>query len=1050
MIFAVFKGLKVVNKGIIIGLELLVVVAVIFVGFVSYGLFCLSRGPIDLSFAQSYIEKAFADQGRDVQFKVRHATASWRDLKGPLTLHLAGLSMWRGALPLLEIKDVSIAIAKAPLLVGLIRPERLIVEGPTLTLERTPEGKLHFALSDVKTDKESDMTAFVRDMLKGLRGQEDYGIFSRIRAVDIRAARLRVADQQQGMTWQLNNVSSSFERTDVGIYGSLSVQLPNDQNFSAVLLYHHDRDTLTFSSQFRDFALVSMAGRLMGIDWLRHQRLPLTGRFNFELGLQDFKLGALQVQAHAKEGLLDIRGIMGHDMAVQDVAIDLAFNRRDRKWDLENFSYLARGVPMKVTGQLTAPDDGDYIGQVNIVVPEFNHNQMDGFWPEAARGRPMERWMLQKISTGTFSDIRISVPIKTVSKDRQLTLLAFRPSASFVFHQVRLDYRPPLYPVEQAEGAGHFDGETLDLVIDSARMRDLVFTKTTVKIEDILKPGAGQAHIKANLTGPLKTVLRYVTLDPIHQGEKIPVEIDDVGGQGDFFAQIDFPTIKNLPVDRVGVAIVARVKDVTLPKIVYGQTVSGGPFDVTVQNGEIGIKGSGQLEGRDLTVNLNRSLTRKESGGKMELTAHIVTDEHIRRNFGADLSFIEGPMPVDVVYHRGADDRAILDITADLTSAHLSYPAFGYEKESGSAGQASLRMHTKKNRPQSVSNMNVTAPHLNIQKGTLQFLGDQDAVILTSLNFPVFRFGAGDVALTVRRDVDMVTINANGKMLDLAPFMNRRKEGATGPRTNFNANVSMLSFGGQENMKNATLSATFNNQSDLERVQLDATVGGLPAAIHYVPNPKGDMTLSINAQNAGAFLRAMGIYNNMMGGRFTLSGQPIGNNNRDVTGDLVIKDFDVVRAPVLAQLINALSLDGIAEELGNKGIQFKRLESRFTWQRREEQDVMSFNDGRTSGAALGLTFDGVYDRRKKDIDISGTIIPLSGINTFISKIPLIGDVMIGGRGGALVAATYHVSGPGDKPRTTINPLSVLTPGILRRLLFESTPRNPINDTVVPE
>ena len=67
-------------------------------------------------------------------------------------------------------------------------------------------------------------------------------------------------------------------------------------------------------------------------------------------------------------------------------------------------------------------------------------------------------------------------------------------------------------------------------------------------------------------------------------------------------------------------------------------------------------------------------------------------------------------------------------------------------------------------------------------------------------------------------------------------------------------------------------------------------------------------------------------------------------------------------------------------------------------------------------------------------DISGTIIPLSGVNNVLGKIPVIGDILTGGD--ALFAATYNMKGASNDPKISINPLSVFGTGFLRRVLFE--------------
>ena len=60
---------------------------------------------------------------------------------------------------------------------------------------------------------------------------------------------------------------------------------------------------------------------------------------------------------------------------------------------------------------------------------------------------------------------------------------------------------------------------------------------------------------------------------------------------------------------------------------------------------------------------------------------------------------------------------------------------------------------------------------------------------------------------------------------------------------------------------------------------------------------------------------------------------------------------------------------------------------------------------------------------------------MDGLNKVIGSIPIVGDILTGGSGGVF-AATYSVKGPSENPEISANPLSVLTPGILRRILWE--------------
>ena len=53
--------------------------------------------------------------------------------------------------------------------------------------------------------------------------------------------------------------------------------------------------------------------------------------------------------------------------------------------------------------------------------------------------------------------------------------------------------------------------------------------------------------------------------------------------------------------------------------------------------------------------------------------------------------------------------------------------------------------------------------------------------------------------------------------------------------------------------------------------------------------------------------------------------------------------------------------------------------------------------------------------------------------TEINKIPIIGQVITGIEGEGLIGVNYNATGTYENPDYTINPLSILTPGILRSI-----------------
>ena len=130
------------------------------------------------------------------------------------------------------------------------------------------------------------------------------------------------------------------------------------------------------------------------------------------------------------------------------------------------------------------------------------------------------------------------------------------------------------------------------------------------------------------------------------------------------------------------------------------------------------------------------------------------------------------------------------------------------------------------------------------------------------------------------------------------------------------------------------------------------------------------------------------------------------------------------------------SLAGIVDTLSGDGIAFSRLEVPF----RLTEDRLEITGAKARGPALGITGDGVIDWATDQITFAGDVVPAYLINGTLSKIPLIGQLLAGGQDGIFVAA-YTVSGPTSRPEVTVNPLTMLTPGIIRGIfkLFDRPP-----------
>ena len=67
------------------------------------------------------------------------------------------------------------------------------------------------------------------------------------------------------------------------------------------------------------------------------------------------------------------------------------------------------------------------------------------------------------------------------------------------------------------------------------------------------------------------------------------------------------------------------------------------------------------------------------------------------------------------------------------------------------------------------------------------------------------------------------------------------------------------------------------------------------------------------------------------------------------------------------------------------------------------------------------------------MNFNGVLVPSYTVNSILGDIPLLGDVIVGKKGEGVFALNYSVKGPFAKTQVSVNPLSALTPGFLRRI-----------------
>ena len=149
-----------------------------------------------------------------------------------------------------------------------------------------------------------------------------------------------------------------------------------------------------------------------------------------------------------------------------------------------------------------------------------------------------------------------------------------------------------------------------------------------------------------------------------------------------------------------------------------------------------------------------------------------------------------------------------------------------------------------------------------------------------------------------------------------------------------------------------------------------------------------------------------------------------------ITSNLKIIDFKVKEVPVLAKLLTLASLQGIADLLTGEGIRFTDLEMDYEIL----GNTTKIKEMYAIGPAISVMMEG-YIVKNELTSLRGTLVPATTVNKTISKIPMLGEILVGKKiGEGVFGVSFKIKGPPKKLKTTVNPIKTLTPRFITRTL----------------
>ncbi|MDT8344078.1 MAG: AsmA-like C-terminal domain-containing protein, partial [Thermohalobaculum sp.] len=701
---------------------------------------------------------------------------------------------------------------------------------------------------------------------------------------------------------------------------------------------------------------------------------------------------------------------------------------------------LAQGaLSLDLSGRLGLGPDG-WQADLRAGARDLDIAGLKAFWPLpfAANART---WVVDHLQTGMID--ALVAQVRTGRGEPQVSL-------DFRYRNLVSRYLDDMPAIREARGRGYLRLHEFGLEMDAGHVLPvegaaIALGGSSVRISDLWAKRT-PADILIRGRGPLGAILTLIDTPPLGLMRKLGLDPGTIDGEAEVETRLSFPLLKDLRLDEVVADSQATIHDLsmTLERRDGAPVAIAGPqVALTASTSEMTIIGDVTADGVPLGVDWRE--VYGTSPGRREVLARGAVTPGLLARFGATLPGFESGS-ADVVARLsqvGAEPPGI-SIEADLGAARLAIPDLGWSKAPGAPGRLEANARLGADGGAEIARLRIEAPGLAADGSlTLDAAGDVTRAVFerfrleerADLGFSATRLGASGLALTLR-----------GRRLDLGAFDEALTGGAhdTADDTAPDARPAQRQLAVDFDIADLALTPTMaihaargrgSSQPDGSiEVEIDGALNGeadVSATLDLPADGPGRLVLS--APDAGAFLRATGLVETARDGTLTLEARLDDGGFDRLSGVVKMSNITLREARTVEGILNR---GGVVQNMTG-GLAFSDVRIPFTY----ADGIITLGTTVATGPALAVKLDGTIDEQSGALDLSGVISPAYALTGVLDNIPLLGALLSGGKGEGILAMTFAVDGTIDDPSYTVNPLSLLTPGILRRI-FTSKTRNP--------
>jgi len=992
----------------------------------------LSQGPLPLPFLNPAIEQALDDVSGKLTLGLDDTQLTWDADARALAIHLRNVrALGPDGRILALVPDVSVSFYPGQLLRGHLALRRARLIRPELRLLRDQAGVYALGLGDEADAQASAiLDAAVGGTLVGAGAGNQAGGLERLEIVE---GDLEFDDRELDMHWRAPHVDLLLARVAGGVSGMARGDFDLDGKAASLAadgLYRTDGSTLSGTLRWTGIKPASFARLSPALEHLARLQLVTAGRADFSYAPTS-GLTALAFDATGGPGTIDVASWIGTALKVGSVTARGKLANGLDDLTLDELRLDLGGSKIALTAQISGLKAAPRIAG-SAIVDNLPLDTLKTLWPATLAPDP-RAWIAANLSGGTIRHAEAKLTAKAAAGGSLADAQVAELSGSIQGEGIAVHYLGSLPSVRNVAVSATFDADTMTIAIKGGTVGGATIKDGTIKLAG-LAATEQTAAIDLDVDTTVPEALKLIDSRPL--GYASALGFDPSHARGDARVNLDLrlPLLKALRLSQMKLQVRARTVGLAIPKAALGLDLAEGALTLDVDPRGMEVTGTATLDAIPIDLKWHENFAAAPFRSRYEVKAEL--DDAGRKAIGLDdpafqPPVLAGKVPIEAVATMYEGGRGTVSFKADLGPAAMRLPGLNWSKAQGAEGRAEADLRLVGDNVAAVPRFAVEAAGGMAIRGDMAFDngGRPRRIALATA-----KWGRTDLKGSILFKPDgSQGVDVSGSSFDASELVG----GGSGEhhleeRAPLTVSAKLGRVWLSDAGSIANVAAVLSRGPRHWRfIRVDATVGeGKPMHIEVRPADAQHRALKVASDDAGGVFGAFGVLKNMRGGTLAIDGTYDDTDPREpLSGTVKVSDYREVKAPLLARVLTVASLTGAADVLSGDGIHFDKADAPFTL----IDGVITLKDARTYGTEIGLTVDGQIDLDNDQLALQGTIVPAYAINNAFNKIPLIGNLLTGGKGGGLIAFNYSVKGPSGNPEVQVNPLSALTPGFLRGL-----------------